>query len=152
MPAADMVLGPWDAPDDFIPVPKYCGPLDYARENTVSTYVALFRPVSPGPVIISQALVLPKADQSADYVEGAMQELVNTHNTEFVGPPLGRESHYFEGKLDGNQHDRYTALWRYERIFCELSVAGPPGAFNVDDLHHYASVQDRRVKANLPQV
>ena len=149
MPAADMVLGPWDVPDDLIPVPNLCGPLDHARENTSSSYVAVFRPESPGPVIVSQAFMFPEQDDPRGYIEGAMQALVHVNNVEFGGPPLGEEGHYFEGKLDGDRLHRYTALWRYPGVFCEVAVAGPPGGFNAADLHHYAAAQDRRVQASM---
>src|SRR5947207_399617 len=139
MPSADMVLGPWDVPDNFIPAPGFCGPLDHARESAASSYVALFRPESPGPVIISQALVFPESDAARGYVEGAMQALVSTANKEFGGPPLGEETHYFEGKLDGDRLYRYTALWRYPGVFCEVAVAGPPGRYTKSDLQHYAA-------------
>ena len=145
MPAADMVLGPWDVPVEFIPLPESCGPLDYAPDHTVSSYVALFRPESRGPVIVSQAIVFREADNPREHVEGAMQALSETKNTEFAGPPLGEESHYFEGELDGG----YTALWRYPSVFCEIAVAGPPGRFTKADLHRYAALQSKRATAEL---
>jgi len=149
MPAADMVLGASDVPAEYIPLPESYGPLDYARERTLSSYVALFRPESPGPVIVSQAMVFPEADDPAGHVEGAMQALRETKNTEFAGRPLGEESHYFEGELDGGRMYRYTALWRYPSVFCEISVAGPPGRFTRADLHHYAALQSTRATAEL---
>lgn len=149
MPSADMVLSPLDVPEDFVPVPSHSGPLDHARAYTVSTYVALFRPESPGPVILSQAIVFPHREATRSQAEEVMQVLVTTDNEEFGGWPLGEDSHYFEGKLDGDRLQRLTAMWRYQGVFCELAVAGPPGAFNIGDLYHYAGIQTRRVEANL---
>jgi hypothetical protein len=149
MPAAEMVLGSWDVPVDFFPWAAHCGPLDYARENTVSTYMTLFRPESPGPVIVSQAIVFAEADAPSGHVEGAMQVLRETGNAEFAGAPLGIESHYFEGKLDGDRLYRYTALWRYPGVFCEVAVAAPHGRFTKSDLHRYAATQDARATGEL---
>lgn len=149
MPAAEMVLGPWDVPADFIPLPRSCGPLDYVRENTISSYLAVFRPESPGPVILSQALVFPQRDSPLGHVEGAMEVLTSSGNKEVGGPRLGEDSHYFEGKVDRGRLYGYTAIWRYEGLFCELSVAGRPGAFTARDLHRYAAVQAGRAEANL---
>jgi hypothetical protein len=149
MPAAEMVLGAWDVPHDFFPFAAHCGPLDHAREHANSTYVALFRPESPGPIILSQALVFEESDAPVGHIQGALRALVETQNTEFSGPPLGDESHYFKGKLDGDRLYRYQALWRYPGVFCEVAVAGPPGAFTAADLSHYAAVQARRAEANL---
>lgn len=149
MPAADMVLGAWDAPEDYIPLYSSCGPLDHARENTISTYIAVFRPESPGTVIVSQALVFPQGDAPSGYVKGAIQALVGTNNKEFGGPALGEDSHYFEGKLGGDRLHRYTAVWRYDRVFCELAVGGPPGRFTKSDVHRYAAIQDKRAAAEL---
>ena len=149
MPAAEMVLGAWDVPHDFFPFAAHCGPLDYARENTAATYVALFRPESPGPIILSQALVFDESDAPVGHIEGALQALIEAQNREFTGPPLGDESHYFEGKLDGDRLYRYQALWRYPGVFCEVAVAGPPGRFTKSDLFRYASFQDKRASAEL---
>ena len=144
MPAADMVLGAWDVPPDYIPLPSSCGPLDYARDNTSSSYIAVFRPESPGPVILSQALVFPQRDAPPGHLEGSKEVLVSTGNEEFDGPPLGEESHYFKGKLEGDRLYRHTALWRSATVLCELALAGPPGTFKAADLHDYAAVQARR--------
>jgi hypothetical protein len=144
MPAADMVLGAWDVPRDYIPLPSSCGPLDHARDNTSSSYIAVFRPETPGPVILTQALVFPQRHAPPVHLEGAMQVLLSTGNEEFDGPPLGDESHYFKGKLGGDRLYRHTALWRSEFVFCELALAGPHGAFDATDLRNYAAVQAER--------
>ena len=149
MPAAEMVLGSWDVPDGFFPLAANCGPLDYAREGTTSTYMALFRPESPGPVIVSQAIVFPEADGPLGHIEGALQALAQMQNSEFTGPPLGDKTNYVEGKLDGGRLYRYQALWRYPGVFCEVAVSGPPGRFSKSDLYHFAAVQNRRATAEL---
>ena len=120
-------------------------------ENAASSYVALFRPESPGPVIISQALVFPESDAPSGYIDGAKQALVATANTEFAGPPLAEESHYFEGRLTDMLY-RYTALWRYPGVFCEVAVAGPPGRFTKLDLQRYAAIQDKRATSQLTEM
>lgn len=144
MPAADMVLGAWDVPRDYIPLPSSCGPLDHAPDYTSSSYIAVFRPESPGPVILSQALVFPQGDAHRGHLEGATQVLVATENEEFDGPLLGEEGRYFKGKVDGDRLYRHSALWKSANVFCELALAGPPGAFNAADLYQYAAVQARR--------
>lgn len=72
MPAANMVLGPWDVPRDFLPLPLSCEPIDIVKSNTVSTFIALFRPESRGPVIASQAAVYDYADGPTGFLEGAL--------------------------------------------------------------------------------
>jgi hypothetical protein len=37
MPAADMVLGPWDVPDDLFPLQSSCGPLPNPSETSTSS-------------------------------------------------------------------------------------------------------------------
>ena len=149
MPAADMVLGSWDVPDDLIPVQSMCGPLPNPSDSATSSYRALFRPVSPGPVIISQAAVSDQEGVAADYLFGAMQVLRDTGNEEFEGPPVGEETHYFRGTLDGGRLKRYTALWRYSHVFCEVGVSSPSGRFKASDVRQYAAVQDKRARAEL---
>ncbi len=82
MPAADMVLGSWDVPQDFFPWAAHCGPLDYASESTMSTYMALFRPESPGPTIVSQAITFAESNAPSGHIEGAVQVLRETGNGE----------------------------------------------------------------------
>jgi hypothetical protein len=149
MPAADMVLGPWDVPDDLFPLQSSCGPLPNPTETAASSYMAVFRPESPGPMIISQAAVSNSDDAAPDYLVGAMQALRETGNDEFEGPPLGEESHYFRGTLDGGRLQRYTALWRYPHVFCEVAVASPSGRFKASDVRRYAALQDKRARAEL---
>jgi hypothetical protein len=78
-----------------------------------------------------------------------MQALRETGNDEFEGPPLGEESHYFRGTLDGGRLKRYTALWRYPNVFCELAAASPSDRFKVSGVRRYAAIQDKRVRAEL---
>lgn len=147
IPAADMVLGPWDVPPELFPLPEQCGPLDFAKERTTSTYFALFRPESPGPVIASQAFVYADAGSSRGHMQGAMETLTKAENEEFDGPSLADECHYFEGMLGGLR--RYTAIWRYPAVLCEVAVGGPPGRFTKKDVYHYAAIQDQRARAHL---
>jgi hypothetical protein len=152
MPAADLVLGPWDVPEDFLPVAEVCGPLDQARDRALSSFVALYRPESPGPVILSQVLTYPPGDAPKDHVVGSMRALNETGHSELDGPSLGDESHYFGGDAagqDGSRLDRYTAMWRYPGVFCELMIGGPPGRYTKAHLLEYASAQDQRARAAL---
>jgi hypothetical protein len=149
MPAADMVLGPWDVPDDLFPVQSNCGPMPNPSGSATSSYRALFRPEQAGPVIISQAAVSDQPGAAADYLTGAMQVLRDTENEEFEGPPLGDESHYFRGTLDNGRLKRFTALWRYPNVFCEVAVASPSGRFKASDVRRYAAIQDKRARAEL---
>jgi hypothetical protein len=147
IPAADMVLGAWDVPADFFPLSDHSGPLDYAKDDTISTYAAVFRPELPGPVIVTQALTFPEGYDLSGYVDGALQALNKIGNKELAGPQLGDGAHYFEGQLVDDLY-RYTALWRRANIFCEVAVAGPPGLFGPSDIHTYAEIQDRRARAH----
>ena len=149
MPAADMVLGPWDVPDDLFPVQPLCGPLPNPSESATSSYRAMFRPESPGPVIMTQAAVSGQDGAASDYLLGALQVLREMGNEEFEGPPLGDECHYFRGTLDDGRIKRYTAVWRYPNVFCEVSVGSPTGRFKASDVRHYAAVQDKRARAEL---
>ena len=100
-------------------------------------------------MIISHAAVSNSDDAPPDYLLGAMQALRETGNEEFDGPPLGEESHYFRGTLDGGRLQRYTALWRYPHVFCEVAVASPSGRFKASDVRRYAALQDKRARAEL---
>jgi hypothetical protein len=100
-------------------------------------------------VIVSHAAIANSDDAPPDYLVGAMQVLKETGNEEFDGPPLGEESHYFRGTLDGGRLQRYTALWRYPRVFREVAVASPSGRFKASDVRRYAAIQDKRARAEL---
>jgi hypothetical protein len=149
MPAAEMVLGPWDVPYDYFPLANMCGPLDYARDNTSSSYFALFRPEEPHVVIVSQALALPEGDDCGGIIDGALQRLHETGHKEFSGPGLSDRTHFVEGEADGQRMYRYTALWRHANAFLEVAVAGPPGRFTKAHLYRYAAIQDERARAAL---
>lgn len=149
MPAADMVLGSWDVPDDLFPVQSSSGPLPDPTHSNTSSYRVVFRPESPGPVIISQAAVSDRDGAVADYLVGAMKVLNEMGNEEFEGASLGEESHYFRGTLDDGRLKRYTALWRYSNVFCEVAVVSPSGRFKASDVRRYAAIQDKRARAEL---
>lgn len=151
MPAADMVLGPWGVPEDMLPLESACGPLPNPTQTVMSSYRVVFRPESPGPVIISQAVASDQEGAAADYLVGAMQALKENGNEEFEGPPLGEESHYFRGTLDEGRLKRFTAVWRYSSVFCEVAVASPSGRFKASDVRRYAAIQDKRARAALAE-
>ena len=94
---------------------------------------------------------LDESDAPVGHTEGALRALVEAHNIEFTGPPLGDETHYFEGKLTDMLY-RYTALWRYPGVFCEVVVAGPKGRFTKLDLQRYAAIQDKRAPAQRAEM
>jgi hypothetical protein len=147
MPAADMVLGPWDVPDDLFPVQSSCGPLPNLNEAVSSSYRAVFRPESPGPVIISQAVVFNTESGPPEHLVGAMGFLRETGNQEFEGPSVGEESHYFRGTIDGGRLQMYSALWRYPHAFCEVAAVSPSGRFKASDVGRFAAIQDKRARA-----
>ena len=149
MPAADMVLGAWDIPYDYIPIPNVSGPLEHLRYRATSSYLAYFRPESPGVVIFGQAFTAPHEDDTTGYIDGAIEGLHEQGHTEFDGPRLGDRTHYVEGKADGGRQYRHTALWRYGNAFLEVAVAGPPGRFTKSQLCRYATIQDKRARAEL---
>jgi hypothetical protein len=112
--------------------------------GSTSSYWALYRPQSLGPVIISMASMSASLEGPRDYLVGAMQVLRDTDNEEFDGPPMGDETHYFRGTLDDGRLKRYTALWRYPNVFCEVAVASPSGRFKASDARRYAALQNKR--------
>src|SRR5207245_11299694 len=100
-------------------------------------------------VKISHAAVSNSDGAAPDYLLGAMQALREAGNEELAGPALGEESHYFSGTLDGGRLQRYTALWRYPHVFCEVAVASPSGRFKASDVRRCAALQDKRARAEL---
>jgi hypothetical protein len=149
MPAAEMVLGAWDVPYDYFPIPNVSGPLDHLRDCATSSYLAFFRPESPGVVIIGQAFIAPDEEDTGGYIDGAIEALHEQGHKDFDGPRLGDRTHYVEGKADGERQYRYTALWRYGNAFLEVAVAGPLGRFTKSQLYKYAAIQDKRARAEL---
>lgn len=99
MPAANIVLTGWDVPADFYPHAEHCGPLSGARDYATSSYLAMFRPELPGPVIASQAIVFPDGYDIGDHIKGALGALNQSGSKAQVGPPLGEQVHYLEGPL-----------------------------------------------------
>lgn len=149
MPAANMVLGPWDVPHDFFPLETLSGPGEHGRGNVVSSFIAFYRAESAGPAILSQAIVSNDADKPAEWISAAAQSLTENESLEFYGPPVGTESHFFKGAVDRRTLGRYTAVWRYPGVFCELALLGPPGRFTEEDISEYANLQHRRASAEL---
>lgn len=149
MPAADMVMSPWDVPDDFVPLEPACGPIDKALDHTLSSYEVGYGPKLPGVLIISQALVFPSTAAAKDEARGETEALTQDANPEFDGPQLADETHYFAGALNGSHIHRFTAHWRYADIFCQLTLTGPPRHYTKEQLFKYASRQDRRARAAL---
>jgi hypothetical protein len=153
MPAAYMVLGEWDVPQDYFPLTDHCGPLDQAvRENMTSTYISLFRSETSGLAIVSQAFVLTDREDRVGYVNRSVEALHDQGLKEFGGPPIGEWSHYVEGDSYGDTLYRYAALWRRANVFLEVAVAGPNGRFTKAHLFQYAAIQDKRARAVIDQL
>jgi hypothetical protein len=103
-------------------------------------------------MILSRVLAYPPGDAPKDHVVGSMQVLNETGHSEFDGPPLGDESHYFGGDgagKGGSRLYRYTAMWRYPGVFCELMIGGPLGRYTKAHLLEYPAAQDRRARAAI---
>jgi hypothetical protein len=151
MPAADMVLGPFDVPGDLFPLQSSCGPLPSLDESTTSSYRAFFRPEAAGPAILSTAIVAAVEEATSEFIEGAVRALGQLRHEEFEGPPLGNETHYFRGTIDDGRLTRYVALWRYPNVFCQVDLASPASRFKASDVRRYAAVQDKRARAVMEE-
>ncbi len=152
MPAANMVLGPYDVPGDFFPDYRgnACGPVDWVGpEQVVSSYKASFRPEQPDHVILSLCYVFSPAYGLDGHIYGALEALRNSGNEEIAGPRIGERSHLFDGPLDNGRLHKYQALWRQGNILCELGLVGPPGFFKPRQLDELAAVQNARLHAEL---
>ena len=152
MPAANMVLGPYDVPADYFPDWRgnACGPIEWAApHNLVSSYKVSFRPEQPDHVILSLCYEFSPEYVLDDHMQGALGALEQTGNREIAGPKLGNRSHFFEGPLDNGRLYKYQALWTHGNILCELGVAGPPGFFKAPELSALAAAQDSRVQGEL---
>jgi hypothetical protein len=152
MPAANMVLGPYDVPNDFFPDYRgnACGPVEWVTlDQAVSSYKATFRREQAGPVIISICYVFARGYGLDDHVAGALGALANSGNSEIAGPRIGERSHFFDGTLDNGRLHKYQALWRQGNILCELGLAGPPRYFKRAQLHELTAVQNARLQAEL---
>jgi len=152
MPAANMVLGPYDVPRDYFPDFRgdACGPIDWIPEDrVVSTYKAIFRTEEPHHVILSFCYVFTGDYGLDDHIRGALGALERSGNKEIAGPRIGDRSHFFDGLMDGGRLHKYQALWTHGKILCELGLAGPPGIFKARQLSTLAAVQRSRVEEEL---
>jgi hypothetical protein len=153
MPAANMVLGPYDVPRDYFPDYRgnACGPIDWVTADDVgSSYKATFRPEQPDHVILSLCYVFTRGYGVDDHIRGALGALTNAGNKEFGAPKVGDRSHFFGGLLDGGRLYKYQALWTHgSDILCELGLVGPPGIFKPEELNVLAAAQHARVQGEL---
>jgi hypothetical protein len=152
MPAANMVLGPYDVPRDFFPDFRgdACGPIAwFPQDRVVSTYQATFRLEHPGHVIISLCYVFSPDYGLNDHIGGALRTLENSGNKEIAGPKIGERSHSFDGTLDNGRLHKYQALWKHRNILCELALAGPRGYFKARELNRLAAIQNARLQGEL---
>jgi len=130
VPAANMVLGPYDVPIDFFPDYRgnACGPVDWGGEDqVVSSYKAAFRTEGPGHVILSVCYIFCPGYGLDGHIGGALGALTKMGNKEIDGPRIGERSHLFEGPLDSGRLHKHQALWTQGDILCELGLIGPPG-------------------------
>ena len=150
MPAANMVLGPYDVPADFFPDwrGEVCGPLNFLREVCQSSYRVLFRPERADHAILSQAICFKPSHDVSQYMAEALGAL-RSHNEELGGPAFGDEAHYFSGNLDGKRLHKLQAIWRHANVVMDLGLSGPPGTYRMGQLIHLASTQAARLDAEL---
>jgi len=152
MPAANMVLGPYDVPTNFFPDYRVnaCGPIDWVGEDRViSSYKAAFRTEKPDHVILSICYVFSHDYGLDDHIHGALGALSRMGSKEFDGPRLGDRSHRFDGPLDHGRLHKYQVLWRQGNILCELGLVGPPGYFKAHKLNSLAATQHARLDSEL---
>ena len=152
VPAANMVLGPYDVPIDFFPDYRgnACGPVDWVGEDqVVSSYKAAFRTEQPDHVILSVCHVF-RPDYGLDaHFDGALGALTKMANKEIDGPRIGERSHFFEGPLDSGRLHKHQVLWSQRNILCELGLLGPPGYFKTQKLNSLAATQHARLQREL---
>jgi len=152
MPAANMVLGPYDVPADYFPDYRgnACGPIEWVAPNdVVCTYKATFRPRQPDYVILTLCYIFTPEYGLDDHLQGALGALKQNGHREIAGPKIGDRSHFFDGFLDKGRLHKYQALWTHGTILCELGLAGPPGFFQAAELSALATAQDSRVQGEL---
>ncbi len=152
IPAANMVLGPYDVPIGYFPDWRgnACGPIEWVPPGDVlSTYRASYRPEQPDHVILSLCYVFSRDYGLDDHMQGALGALKEAGNTEIAGPKIGDRSHFFDGLLDNGRLQKFQALWTHGNIVCELGLAGPPGFFKAPELIALAATQDSRVQGEL---
>jgi hypothetical protein len=152
MPAANMVLGPYDVPRDFFPDFRgnACGPVEWVSQDwVISSYKAAFRREQPDHVIFSVCYFFSPSYDLDGHIYEALGALRNSGNKEIAGPRLGERSHLFDGPLDNGRLHKYQALWREGDILCELGLMGRPGYFKPDHLNELAAAQNARLQAEL---
>src|SRR5216683_3991147 len=152
MPAANMVLGPYDVPTDFFPDYRVyaSGPIDWVGEDrVVSSYKAAFRTEQPDHVIVSVCYVFTPGYGLDDHIHGALGALSRMGNREFDGPRMGERSHRFDGPLDNGRLHKYQVLWSQGNVLCELGLVGPPGYFKAHKLNSLAATQHARLDSEL---
>jgi hypothetical protein len=152
MPAANMVLGPYDVPRIYFPDYRgnACGPIDWvADDDVLSSYKATFRPEEPDHVILSLCYVFSRDYGLDDHLRGALEALKRGGNREFAGPKIGERSHFFDGPIDSGRLHKYQALWTHGNILCELGLMGPPGFFKAHELSALVAAQNFRVQGEL---
>jgi hypothetical protein len=144
-----MVLAALDVPDDFPTISMRCGPVEALRDQTWSSYVAVYRTLSSEAMIASETLVFWEGYDIGTYLDRAARMQSQKGEKELRGPTFGDQTYYYEGKDPKDGMYGYTAFWRYANIYCELLVAGPPGRFGPIDIYRYAEIQHRRAWAEL---
>ncbi len=152
MPAANMVLGPYDVPADYFPDYRgnACGPIEWVPpDDVVATYKVTFRPREPDHIILSLCYVFSPKYGLDDHLRGSFGALKQTGHREIAGPKIGDRSHFFDGFLDSGRLHKYQALWTHGNILCELGLAGPPGFFQAPELSALVAAQDSRVQGEL---
>ena len=152
MPAANMVLGPYDVPRNYFPDFRgdACGPIDWiSAADATSSYKAIFRTEQPHHTILSLCYVFSRDYRLDGHIRGALEALAKAGNKEIDGPNFGERSHFFDGPMEGGRLHKYQAVWTHGSILCELGLAGPPGFFKAHELSKLASVQNARVKEEL---
>jgi len=152
MPAANMVLAPYDVPTNYFPDYRAnaCGPIDWVGDDRVlSSYKAAFRTEEPDHVILSVCYVFSADYGLEDHILGALGALSRMGSREFDGPRIGDRSHRFDGPLDNGRLHKLQVLWSQGNILCELGLVAPPGYFKAHKLNSLAATQHARLDSEL---
>jgi hypothetical protein len=152
MPAANMVLGPYDVPRDFFPDYRgnTCGSVEWVTpDSVVSSYKVSFRPERPDHVILSLCYFFTPSYGLDGHIEGALGSLRNSGNKEVAAPKIGERAYAFDGLLDNGRLHKYQVLWCQGSILCELGLVGPPGYFKLQQLNELAAMQNSRLRGEL---